>query len=189
MSSVFPSDSASSRFEASESDGISENNGFVSEFQWSGPVHDSSTRFIVHWLEDRLGQLNAGVLQRKRIIHIAIELLQNLHHHAGEPVEGITFRIDAFTSGIWRLRTKNRISQHDAMILQDRWEQLKKLETADLRQAQRDQVAQEERSSHGGGGIGLNDILRKADGQAEMHISKKEEHVFVTFTAELPINP
>ncbi|MFZ9054995.1 MAG: DUF6272 family protein [Flavobacteriales bacterium] len=189
MSSVFPSDSASSRFEASANEGISENNGIISEFQWSGPVHDSSTRFIVHWLEDRLGQLNAGMLQRKRIIHIAIELLQNLHHHAAEPVEGTTFKIEECTRGIWRLRTQNRISEHDALVLQDRWEQLKKLETADLRLAQRDQVAQEERSSHGGGGIGLNDILRKADGLAEMHISKKEQNLFVTFTAELPINP
>jgi len=170
------------------SEGISGNNGTTAEFQWTGPVHDSSTRFIVHWLEDRLGQLNAGVLQRKRIIHIAIELLQNLHHHAAEPVDGATFQIEESTPGIWQLRTRNRISRNDAHVLQDRWEQLKNLGTADLRQAQRDQVAQEERSSHGGGGIGLNDILRKADGRAEMQISQEEQHVFVTFTAELPIH-
>ena len=189
MSTVFPSDSSSSHFEGNLNEEISGNKDVAAEFQWSGPVQDSSTRFIVHWLEDRLGQLNAGMLQRKRIIHIAIELLQNLHHHAVKPVEGTTFMIEESKPGIWRLKTKNRISEHDASVLQDRWAQLKNLGAADLRQAQRDQVALEERSSHGGGGIGLNDILRKADGQAEMQISEEGKHVFVTFTAELPIHP
>ena len=52
---------------------------------------------------------------------------------------------------------------------------------------QRDKLAGESRSDHGGGGVGLNEILRKAAGRVDMNIENQAEVARVTFSAEIPL--
>lgn len=185
MSSGIPTDThASSSNSAHQGIGVE---GLACELEWIGEVQDQSTKFLVHWMEDRLEQLQAGALQRKRLIRVAIEMLQNLHHHAQQPVEGKSFAIYSNGSTAWTLQTRNRILPEQQGPLDARWNELKSMCQNSLRRAQRIRVAQEARSDHGGGGVGLNDMLRKSDGNAEMHFSHERTDVFVTFIAELPL--
>jgi hypothetical protein len=52
---------------------------------------------------------------------------------------------------------------------------------------QREKLAGDARSEHGGGGVGLNEILRKADGRVDMNIENQAGIARVTFSAEIPL--
>jgi hypothetical protein len=52
---------------------------------------------------------------------------------------------------------------------------------------QREKLAGDSRSEHGGGGVGLNEILRKANGCVDMNIKNQAGIARVTFTAEIPL--
>ncbi len=56
------------------------------ETRWCGAVGEEVTRFVLQWLEERMNDLSLPTRQRKRIVHVSIEILQNIHHHAcGRP--------------------------------------------------------------------------------------------------------
>ncbi|MDA0304598.1 MAG: hypothetical protein O3B45_09580, partial [Bacteroidetes bacterium] len=76
MSSGFPSKQKG----ASNSAGQLE--GEQLELQWLGPIGESSIQYILQWLEARLQHTTCQPLQKKRLIRLVVELLQNLHHHA-----------------------------------------------------------------------------------------------------------
>lgn len=185
MSSVVPSDSTNlpvNQSFAADSTAMSS-----CELRWTGPVHDSSSRFILDWMENRLDAVQASKLQKKRIVHVAIELLQNLHHHSASPKEKIIFSIHETNSNRWTVQSQNPVTPEAQKPLEDRWTDLKSLNLEALRAQRMKQISKHERSLHGGGGIGLNEILRKSDGSAEMNFSKSQSDVVVTFIAELPL--
>ena len=183
MSGALPSDSRSARPSVSHQ---SAHEGTI-EFYWSGAVHDHTTRFIIEWLENRLDQLGSPALQKKRAVRVAVELLQNVHHHACSGSKQAEFKINGTTSGVWRLSTTNALPQEKAQALSEVWTDLKAMCLSQLRTVQREKIAKDERSEHGGGGVGLNEILRKSDGQVEMNIHHQAHESIVTFTAEIPI--
>ena len=143
------------------------------ELQWSGAIQDQTTDFLMQWMEVRLNQSAAQSLQKKRLIRVAIELLQNIHHHAISHDPQPEFAIYATTSAAWRIETSNAIDSHSAKELQQTWETLKSKCQNELRSMQREKLAGDARSGHGGGGVGLNEILRKADGRVEMNIENQ----------------
>lgn len=85
------------------------------------------------------------------------------------------------------MSTTNALPQRKALVLSESWTTLKAMCLEQLRTVQREKIASDQRSEHGGGGVGLNEILRKSDGQVEMNIQHQANESFVTFTAEIPI--
>lgn len=157
------------------------------EFQWNGPIHDQTTRFIMEWMEERLDQLQSSSLQKKRVVRVAVELLQNMHHHASQNARGSAFEILSLGDTKWQMSSKNAIAPSQTAALEENWKALKAMCKDELRTMQREKIAREDRSSHGGGGVGLNEILRKAAGHVHMDIEHKKEEAYVTFTAEISI--
>lgn len=157
------------------------------EFHWSGAVHDQTTRFIIEWMENRLDQLTSPALPKKRAVRVAVELLQNMHHHACPGSQQAVFEIHSIADDVWRLSTTNALTREKALALSETWTDLKAMCLEQLRTVQREKIAKDQRSEHGGGGVGLNEILRKADGHVEMNIHHQAHESFVTFTAEIPI--
>ena len=183
MSGTLPSESRSTGTPAPHQDG----EAGVVEFHWSGAVHDHTTRFIIEWMENRLGQLASPALQKKRAVRVAVELLQNMHHHACPSNEQPYFEIRRSAAGMWKLSTSNALPQNKAHALSEAWNDLKAMCLHQLRSEQREKIAKDARSEHGGGGVGLNEILRKADGQVEMNIQHQANESRVTFHAEISI--
>ena len=180
MSGILPSDAHSSaRYSTTEQDTV--------ELQWSGAIQDQTTDFLMQWMETRLNEIGAQSLQKKRLIRVAIELLQNMHHHAISHDPQPEFAIYATTSAAWRIETSNAIDSHSAKELQQTWETLKSKCQNELRSMQREKLAGDARSGHGGGGVGLNEILRKADGRVDMNIENQAGIARVTFSAEIPL--
>lgn len=183
MSGVLPSDRSNpeSRFSTKPKEAKQV------EFRWVGPIHDATTRFIMEWMEHRLDQVDSSSLQKKRLVRVAVELLQNMHHHATQGTQQSAFEISSEESMTWNLCTKNALPALKATALEKRWRTLKSLCHEELRAMQRTKIAQDDRSSHGGGGVGLNEILRKAAGRVEMNFDHHNEETYVTFTAEIPL--
>ena len=86
-----------------------------------------------------------------------------------------------------RIETSNAIDPHNVVELQQTWETLKSKCQNELRSMQREKLAGDARSEHGGGGVGLNEILRKADGRVDMNIENQAGIARVTFSAEIPL--
>ena len=182
MSGGFPKDQASltSRSPAST--------GCVLEFSWKGPVQESTTKCLMNWIEHRLQQLDADPLLQKRIIRVCIELMQNLHHHAILNPQSSRFNVFTSTKNTWYIQTRNDVTWAEEESLKLNWNALKSIENEELRTLQRDKIAHLERSSHGGGGVGLNEIIRKSSGQVELEfITCSEQSSTAIFTAELPL--
>lgn len=141
----------------------------------------------MRWMESRLDQIGAQSLQKKRMIRVAVELLQNMHHHAVPNASLPRFTVYSTESETWRIEASNAINPTHVIALQKTWETLKSKCKNELRAMQREKLAGESRSDHGGGGVGLNEILRKAAGRVEMNIENQAEVTLVTFSAEIPL--
>ena len=139
----------------------------------------------MRWMESRLDQIGAQSLQKKRMIRVAVELLQNMHHHAIPNASLPRFTVYSTESETWRIEASNAIHPTHVIALQKAWETLKSKCKNELRAMQREKLAGESRSDHGGGGVGLNEILRKAAGRVEMNIENQAEVTRVTFSAEI----
>ena len=180
MSGILPSDAHSSaHFHASQRAAV--------ELKWSGAIQDHTTDFLMHWMESRLDQIGAQSLQKKRMIRVAVELLQNMHHHAIPHASAPRFTIYSTESETWRIEASNAIDPTHVTSLEKSWETLKSKCKHELRAMQRDKLAGDSRSDHGGGGVGLNEILRKAAGRVDMNIENQAEVARVTFSAEIPL--
>tara|TARA_Y100000385_G_scaffold228265_1_gene239407 strand:- start:591 stop:1160 length:570 start_codon:yes stop_codon:yes gene_type:complete len=135
------------------------------EFRWNGKVQESTTTYILDWIEQRLRRLDSEALQKKRILRVAIEMLQNLHHHAKAPHDQIVFEVVTDRKSAWWIRSENPISKQQMEYLQSTLNELSSIHPNELRTMQRDKIAHQERSEHGGGGVGLNELIRKSLGQ------------------------
>jgi hypothetical protein len=164
MSSGFPSKQKG----ASNSAGQLE--GEQLELQWLGPIGESSIQYILQWLEARLQHTTCQPLQKKRLIRLVVELLQNLHHHAHSDSKHTRFHMVS-SEDVWSVAAENELTRTQQENLTQRWSQLMLLSPEEWRITQREKLASGHRSSHGGGGIGLNEILRKAEGRVEMKFS------------------
>ncbi|MDE0980190.1 MAG: DUF6272 family protein [Flavobacteriales bacterium] len=148
------------------------------ELQWIGPIGESSIRYILQWLEARLEKTECQSLQKKRLIRLVIELLQNLHHHCHEHSNFTRVQVVS-NEGIWTVFSQNAVTSKQQEHLEQRWNHLMSLSPEEWRLLQREKLASGHRSLHGGGGIGLNEILRKADGRVEM--------TFASVDADIPV--
>lgn len=155
------------------------------ELQWLGPIGEPSIRYILHWLEARLEDTDCQSLQKKRLIRLVIELLQNLHHHGQEDSTCTRFQIVS-NEGAWSVFSQNAVTSIQQENLEQRWNHLMTLSPEEWRLLQREKLASGHRSLHGGGGIGLNEILRKADGLVEMTFASIDAHTpVVRFVAHI----
>lgn len=180
MSGIPPSDAHSSaRFHTSARTAV--------ELQWNGVIQDCTTDFLVRWMESRLDQIGAQSLQKKRMIRVTVELLQNMHHHAILHASPPRFAIYSTGSNSWRIDASNAIDSNQVEALKESWESLKSKCKDELRSLQREKLAGDSRSEHGGGGVGLNEILRKTAGRVDMNIEHQAEVARVTFSAEIPL--
>lgn len=163
MSIANPTEIGPSHLRAAFASHRAEANGL--EFRWNGKVQESTTAYILNWIEQRLEGLDSEALQKKRILRVAIEMLQNLHHHAQAPHDQIVFEVVTDRESAWWIRSENAISRQQMDYLQSTLHELSSIHPDELRTMQRDKIAHQGRSEHGGGGVGLNELIRKSLGQ------------------------
>lgn len=131
------------------------------ECQFAGKVTEAVSEVLLSALESRVVALNVPRLTGKRILRIAIEMLHNLHHHAPE-AHVCGFRVHSSPQGWW-IASRNEVDDATQLALVARHAELKALKPEDLRDYQRDVLNADGRSAHGGGGVGLIEIMRRSE--------------------------
>lgn len=131
------------------------------ECQFTGCVDEAVSDVLVQAVEHRVEALIQAHARPKRVVRVAIELLQNLHHHA--PSDGVCgFRVVSTDSGWW-VATRNEVTDAGKRNLEQRYAELQDLSMDELRARQRSLLNAPERSAHGGGGVGLIEIMRRTN--------------------------
>ena len=79
----------------------------------------------------------------------------------------------------WTITTENELNSEGQHNLRERWNLLMLLSPDEWRQSQREKLAFANRSAHGGGGIGLNEILEHCSAVAlSSDTSSKMKRIF-----------
>jgi len=134
----------------------------VEWLRFEGTVDPAVVQVALVHLERTTFRKVADRLAQKRIFRVATELLQNMLHH-GLPQGTCTFSVHG-TQERWVLKASNPVLPPSGAHLTARWDALIAEPEGALRARERDALSVEVRSEHGGGGLGLYEILRRADG-------------------------
>jgi len=119
-------------------------------------------------LEEHTERMEIPKLARKRMLGLSVECLHNLYHHAEDREDaGLGTEQVFFSVG----RKKNRcyiacgnfVSESVARFLEKRLGQLKAMSSTELHSHFLDTLAHPGRSTKGGGGLGLVEMMRKTD--------------------------
>lgn len=138
------------------------------ECSFQGCITAPITDLLVRWLEDRSLQQPILLRQKKRMVRVGTELLQNLFHHAPADSALATRFLVVSTPNRWVISTCNRVDSETRRSLEARVHRMQTMSPKERRQSQRLSLAEGTRSRHGGGGVGFQEILRKTDGHLDL---------------------
>ena len=154
--------------------------------QFQGAIDPALVHVVLVHVERASYRKVGDRLAQKRVFRVATELLQNMLHHA-LPGSECAFEVIA-GRGMWTFVARNPVSPAASSELRARWDELRTTPEVDLRQRERESLADEMRSEHGGGGLGLFEILRRADGGVQFEcLSFDNGTAAVEFTAHILI--
>jgi len=171
---------------------ISNNNLILA---YKGSITSDIINDILDTIEKKLETQNEDIRIRKKIYNILVESLQNLYHHVEETHEGINEKLEpkfgivliAKFNGQYKVITGNFINTTKIKPLKEKLDKLNSLTKDDLKDIYKYILNHQKINSQGGGGLGLVDIARKANGKLEYaFIPYNEKYYF--FKLEININ-
>ncbi len=158
----------------------------ILECSFQGKITEPVTDFLVLWLEERSQMFPMPTRQRKRIVRVGTEMVQNLFHHAPLGTENDTRFLAVSTASSWLISTCNWVDGPTKEMLASRLRGLQAQSPEERRIAHRSTLAQGSRSRHGGGGVGFQEILRKTNGQLRLEFLPFERNAWLAiFTAQI----
>lgn len=121
--------------------------------------------------------------QVKIIMHVAVESLQNIFHHAPlDPQNHITEKIALFSLSLNTnsciLLCGNYIHSERVQIVKDRIDQINALNKDELKSLYKLILNNQEFSEKGGGGLGLIDIAKKTGTKLEYNFIQLTENLY-----------
>jgi len=144
-----------------------ESNRVVLSFK--GDVTSELMTSILQIIEQRMDDMNEAPRLKKKVYNVLVECLQNLYHHIDEiPVEtddnmtdrSAIFMISLHSKG-YSITTGNYILSSRMDLFKDKLERINSLDKEELKELYKEVLNSEERSTKGGGGLGMIDIARK----------------------------
>lgn len=146
-------------------------------------------------VEHTLKLIESGVLESgdkrstmKRVCGMLIELLQNISIHGARDSHGHmnAFLIVAKVDNEYQLMSGNLILSEMVATIHERMNQLISLNTTELRKLYIEILCNEEFSAHGGAGLGLVTIVKRAENNVKFEVDTIDEH-FGFFRLEIAV--
>lgn len=150
-------------------------------YSYQGKISSEIITSFVEKSEKKLAELETPNKTTKVIIHVLVEILQNLFHHS-MPQNDNSKDIFTFCSLIknensFQIKSANFISFERLHVIKDRIDQINALSQEELKTLYKIILSNQEFSEKGGGGLGLIDLARK--------IGTKLEYEFLTVNENL----
>jgi len=127
----------------------------------------------------------------KRMMHVAIESIQNLYHHScKEPSEKKMKNFGVFLLSIKDnalfLTTGNYLKQDNLFFLKNRLKQLNSLEPEEIKKIYKIILNDTKLSNKGGGGLGMIDIIKKTKQKLSFHFHPiNDQYSFYEFKVKI----
>lgn len=139
---------------------------------FKGNVTPELMQSILNIMERKLERIEPTSKLRKKVFNILVECLQNLYHHSN------TSALDTTDNGSvvvligknvrgYSIMTGNVIGKTNAAALQGKLEEINQLTQEELKALYKQVLNNGQRSSKGGGGLGIIDIARKSGEKLE----------------------
>ena len=162
---------------------------------YKGSITSELINNILDTIEKKLEDKNEEIKKKKKIYNILVESLQNLYHHVEETHKGLENQLEPKFGLVliskenehYKVVTGNFISSTKIKPLKEKLDKLNSLSKEELKDIYKYILNHQKINSQGGGGLGLVDIARKANGKLEYDfIPYNEDYYF--FRLEIKIS-
>jgi hypothetical protein len=132
-------------------------------FVHAGPMSHDEVALLTAEAERYALAREEGVALRKRLLSVLVEGLENVHHHALAVDGRAAFAILMRSQAGYRFAFGNGTHMVTALKLAQRVEVLNEMDEVDLKEHYLKLLALDARSEHGGAGLGLLTLARRAE--------------------------
>ncbi len=137
---------------------------------------------FLHLMEAKMNELNVDLKQRKRVLNVLIESLQNLYHHVEsnndfeiKKVKETALVLVKYFENKFTIQTGNFIENNSLNELKSRLKEVNSLNNDELRGLYKLKLENNTLSVKGTAGLGLIDIARKSKRKLDYHFIEVDE--------------
>lgn len=147
---------------------------------------------LMNLAEEKLDVSNTSLKNKKKILNILVESMQNIAHHGlkdkGKAVASL-FVIGMDDSDNFFVLSGNTINNEQEDYLREKLDHLNSLDSDEMRELYKHSIQQNEYSQKGGAGLGFIDIARKSQSKLNYHFTRLNDHnLFFTFKVDIKSN-
>ena len=135
---------------------------------YDGKVDSEEFDFVIKNLETKLNLKESKIKLRKKVFNIAVEILQNVYHHADQSCESnvkqpVSFQIEYSEKDGYTIKSKNLISRRKIGILKNKLKAINAMTKEKIVELYRWKLSVDnEFWKKGGAGLGLLDAKRRS---------------------------
>jgi hypothetical protein len=157
-------------------------------FSYRGVFKEQTSTHILNWIEGYLNS-NSTVTrsEAKKIFKVAVELIQNLIHHASSSDSSFVFS-KSDSENRFSLSSTNLVDTVQSDELVAALCAIKSISDDELRLLKKSVMENENRSEHGGGGMGLLELAKLSNGNIESELLPAHQDKFL-FCLSVHLNP
>jgi hypothetical protein len=156
---------------------------------YSDYITPKSYEYLMHLAEDKLEHYNTTLKNKKKILHILVEALQNVAKHGHKDNTNTVaslFVIGMDGENKFFVLSGNTVSNESEAYLREKLDHLNTLDSVELREHYRQTIQHNEFTDKGGAGLGFIDIMRKAQSKLHYHFTPiNDTHSFFTFKVNI----
>jgi len=155
-------------------------------FTYEGNIASAQINSILELVEEKLLEVSANNKQKKKILNIMVEGLQNLFHHSDDVPENLSATIGkryglvvvAKNENDFRITMGNFVLLDKVKFLTEKIEKINSMTEDELKEMYKFILNYQKLSSKGGGGLGLIDMARKSDRKLDYRFYPYNENYF-----------
>jgi hypothetical protein len=157
-------------------------------FAYHGAMDHEQVQRLITEAENASLTNEDGVAQRKRMMNVLVEGLENVYHHSLPSHKEAAFALCVRDSRGYRLAFGNAVPLAMAALITHRVGILNEMDEADLKEHYLKLLSNSARSEHGGAGLGLLTMARKSTRPLAIRTAKlSQEAAFLTMEARVGV--